>query len=453
MQEDDLLIQSIKKLRSLNVSDQEILLNLKELGVDEPKARTLLAQSKQTQNELLKETANLSETESEENVLLDEVMEDKTQVQSIKPIPEATQISKLWEKGILVTITQNLEEMQRLKKDIGLVVDSKVKESMEKERKKMQTLLDSQRILLGEKVNVELQGKEKEITEIINSKIQELTELAKEIQANLQDIERLKIGQQQVLKEFEVKKQELIQTKNKMVIEMNSELIKEKSSAEEILNQLKEKLGEIDNRVDKSLELESKIVEGLVADAEDQITQLKDEKKSELSADIEAELEKLEVIRKKIDPDKLQEKIKQLDLFKKQIEQAFTGKEQEIELFKQQLQVKSMEAAKEAAQEKVSESAAIVRKEMDVEGFKTQMKGLEEFRKQFVNALQENTDQFNEKLTMFNESTVQMMKEYDSRVKKIDSKIEELDTFAKNFAQELGLVLDELIKKEKNKKK
>ena len=471
MNEDDLLVNSIKKLQALNVSNDEILMNLKEMGVSESKARELILKSKPAQNELLKdkhpETQEMESTETEEDQeskAMSEAMEEeegqgKVSVSSSgksKPGNKAStgksDMSKLWEKGILVTVTQNLEEMQKLKTDIEKVIDAKVRESAEKERKKMQVLMESQRNLLSAKVNSELEGKEKEITEIIDSKIAELSSLGSEIQENLQAMEDLKKEQERVLKEFAGKKEELVQTKTKIIVEMNSELIKSKSSAQEVLGQIKDKLAEIDTRVDKSLELESKIVEGLIADAEDQITQIKEDKRKELSGEIESELEKLENVRKKIEPEKLQERIKELSRLSKEIEEKFSAKEKDIELFKQQIEVKAVQSAKNAMEEKISESAADIKREMDVDGLKKKMGEVEDFRKQFVQSMQFNIDKLNEKLKVFNDSTTHMMEEFEVRVKKIDSKIEELDTFEKNFASEMGLAVEELIKRDKDKR-
>ena len=46
MDKKEVLLDSIKKLITLNVSEREILLNLKDIGVDDEQAKDLLSEAK-----------------------------------------------------------------------------------------------------------------------------------------------------------------------------------------------------------------------------------------------------------------------------------------------------------------------------------------------------------------------------------------------------------------------
>ena len=78
---------------------------------------------------------------------------------------------------------------------------------------------------------------------------------------------------------------------------------------------------------------------------------------------------------------------------------------------------------------------------------KAQVRELEEFKAQFVNAIKANAERYNAKIKRMNEQSQKMEKQFLLRVEKIDKKIAELDAFEKVFAKEMGISLEKMLKK------
>ena len=137
MDREKLMLTSIKKLIDLNVSEDEILLNLKEIGVSEEEAKGLIKKAGGFKKTALEEVAE-KEPEKETKVNIGKVIEKE--LSTIEPKEEPKKESKLftfeqkygkdvepaisglWEKGVLVTVTDKLEEMKKLKKDIEKIL-------------------------------------------------------------------------------------------------------------------------------------------------------------------------------------------------------------------------------------------------------------------------------------------------------------------------------------------
>ena len=64
--------------------------------------------------------------------------------------------------------------MEKLKEEIDTVIDAKVSQLLEKEVKKMEVLMDSQRNLITNKVDSTLETKSRQIETMIDTKIAEL---------------------------------------------------------------------------------------------------------------------------------------------------------------------------------------------------------------------------------------------------------------------------------------
>lgn len=474
MQEEKMLMKSIKRLIDLNVSDKEILLNLKDIGVDEEKARELIAKAKgltaapkmekqgkgkrkevveKPPAEEVEELAEELAGEKEEKVSGEEIEKAKQRMIARKKVTKSKPaISELWKKGILVTVTQKLEEMKKLRKELDAVLDEKVQKTTEKELKKMQILMDSQKTLLTEKVTSQLESKASEIEDVIDIKIAEMNALNKEIKKNLEAAEMKRAEQKNILEGFDKTKKELEELKNSLLSEMNSELIKEKSNIEEVLEKATGKINEMEGRVDKTLELESSIVDGLVGDTEAKIEKITEEKREELVAGIEEEIAKMEEIRGEIDPQRIKEKIGALEEKKEELEVLKNNVADETLGFVSGEMRKLKEENRKEIQEFKKALVDEVKKEVDLVGIKAERENLEVFKKQFVNTISKNVEKFNSSVNETNSKASEMVEQFNVRADYIDEKIKELDAFEKNFAKEMGLKIEKLTEKKSKAK-
>ncbi|MEK6972807.1 MAG: hypothetical protein AABW72_02090 [archaeon] len=454
MDREKLMLTSIKKLIDLNVSEDEIILNLKDIGVSNEEAKELIKKAggfKKTaleeiaEKEPVKTNVNLSKVIEKELSAIEPKIEQPIQAKPAfsfekyaKDVEPA--ISGLWEKGVLVTVTDKLEEMKKLKKDIEKTLDEKVSAAVESERKKMAVVSESQKTLLIEKVNSQLSMKSEEIEDIINSKITEMGNLNTEIKRNIEELKLKQQEHKEILDDVERKKIELMQVKDRILADMNTELIKSKSEVEEAVGKIESHLQELDQRVERTLSLESEVVEGLVNSTEKKIVEIQNEKRQELTDAVSLEIKRIEEVRAKIDVDKITAKIKQLE-----------GDKQELETYKMVLEETIEQAILDNLENYKKKFVADIRKEARIEEIKNAQENLSVFQKQFVSTIDRNVEKFNKSIEDLNKKTGGILKEYGARRKLIDNKIDELSRFEKNFAKEMGIAVDLLVEKKGKK--
>ena len=372
-----LLVKSIRELLALNVSNEEITLNLKEVGVKGDEARRLIGEAMQDEKPAEKtmpvekikfigkekpaEKEKPVETKSEEKenrnrrqrtleakaekieaererateelaseivepaeetispddlateitvekkpkkvlepktdlgYILDQINASAKQPTEIflKPIVEAKvvstppvadlQVSELWEKGILATINNRLSEMKELKEEIDSALDKKVAEANKREMGKIKVLLDSQRLLLVSKVDSELEVKAKGFAEMIELKLREMKEINKEVS---EEIEKFKQAENRNKVNEQARSEKLAevdQIKKTILSSLNTELIKTRSESREISEKMDKKLEEMDDRINKTLQLENQIVEGLMKETEKKMAEMLEKKKAHIS--------------------------------------------------------------------------------------------------------------------------------------------------------------------------
>ncbi len=339
---------------------------------------------------------------------------------------ESTEISKLWEKGILTTVNSKLREMKRLKEELDAVLDEKIDAAAKRELGKIKLLFDSQRTLLVSKVDAEIEAKANAFAEMIEAKLQGMKETSKETEALLEKLR----AEKQSMKEEEAsigeRLQELDAIKQRLVADANAEMIKAKSQIEQFLSEAKKKLADMDDRINKTLQLESEIVEGLAKDAEAKIEQrLEGEAigrlKKSLAKDIDARIEqRLQGKTPGLDPETIAQ-LKQFNSRRLELENEMREKLDSIEALQ-----------------------AAIKREFKPEQFAEQMKRLELFRNRLSASIEGNVENFNEAVKRFNETMKISERQINLRIEKIDRKLAELDAFEKNFAKEMGIALDKL---------
>jgi len=445
------VLDAVKKLLALNVSEEEIISNLKEVGLNEKNALTIIRKAKgmplsqekkeveEDSGAVLRQVAeslaeSLGEEEKEEKKeeieettekatleeefkKMKEKSEEKTEKEEKKEkeLPEikiekpvkGINLTKLWEKGIITTVNQNLEEMKKIKTEIEKVIEEKTAKAVEKEKERIRILLDSQRALLIDKVNSTLKEKEAELMQTIDLKIQELKGINEEIKGNLTEIIGIEERNKALMAELEEKKAELNELKRKLVSEMTAEILKGKSEAKEFLEKAKIELSEIDDRVNKTLALESKIAEGILTDAKEKIDSLALEKSEEIERELKNRIKELEELKKKFDVKEIEKAINKFKEESSKLSLSGSTNLQEIQTLKEELNL-----AKD----------------------------------QFLNIIEKKVSEFNNQIKKMNETIALLEKQSNEKLALVDKKIAELNAFEENFAKEMGLIVDELIK-------
>lgn len=282
-------------------------------------------------------------------------------------------VDDLWKKGIVVAVNSRLSEMKKLKEDIDSIVQEKVDSSVRKELQQFKVLLDSQKGLLLSSNKAALEEKQREITFIIDAKIAELRQYNKQLSENLVAMEQAKSEQQVALQQIQQTLEDAKKVKVQLVVEMNSELIKSKASAQAFIEQSDKHMKDLDDRINRTLELEKNIAEGMLQQAEQKIESLTMQKADELVEELEVKLNKLKSIESELNPEIIQQKIQVLD----------------------------------------------------------------EFKKQFVVTMKDNINQINSSINELNQKNSELDSQIREKILVIDAKIEELSRFEKDFTNAL----------------
>jgi F0F1-type ATP synthase membrane subunit b/b' len=196
----------------------------------------------------------------------------------------ASDLGALWEKGIIVAVDAKLKEMKELKKDIDKVINAKVAKAMEKERQKIGVLFESRKALLTNKIDANLEAKGEEIKAIIEKRLDEIKALNLQTKEDLDKVEAKRV----LVKELYSKTNQVLQETQ----ESTALLKKDVTLA---LEDAKQKVAKLDERVSRTLELESRITEGLVSEARDKMEKEIDGKMVNVEKEIRKKVESMEL--------------------------------------------------------------------------------------------------------------------------------------------------------------
>ena len=459
------VLDSVRKLLSLGISDNEVLDNLRDVGISEKDAREMLQEVKSTPasqaeiDEAIEES--MEAPAKEEKYVPEKHSAEKSASKKQQPslrAPSSQNIEKLWEKGILATVDSKLEEMKDLNDSIKSVIAAEVQKETSKGMKKMMVVLESQRSLMAEKINAELDKKTKEVQETIISQTKNLAKMNELSMDNINKLEALRKTNETLFSLIDDKLKELEKTKSRLISEMNSELISAKSQVEEFIIDAETKRQGIDARINRTLELESKITEGLLKNAEQKIDNMSIEKSEELEREVHKKISQLDEMIKAVNPEGIQRKINELRSLeerlsedsKKQIEQLFYSFTPKLE---KELKQKLNEV--DGLVEKRTKEIEKLKDEVDIEAIDSTMDELDVFKKQFVETVKKSVSEFNEAKKSITELMQQREKALDDAIKKIDGKIKEMNEFERKFAEEMGLLIGEAAEQqtEKSEKK
>ncbi|MFA4907431.1 MAG: hypothetical protein WC602_04115, partial [archaeon] len=238
-------------------------------------------------------------------------------------------------------------------------------------------VFDAQKTLIIDKTNSALESKSSEIAKKIEERISKLKEIDSEIKHDLEKVEKANEMNARMATSVSLKLEEISKTKSELVREMNSELIKSKSELEEYRGQIEaflkdaqSGLVDIDQRLNSTLQLQSRIAESVLKEARDKIDKLALQKNQQLEQQLRNQLSEVLALKQKIDPQKLESEFHDLFALK------------EVEWNKQ-------------VQNKIAEIEKI-KKELDPTELLEKMRDLDQFKGQFVQVVDKSIDEVNE---------------------------------------------------------
>ncbi len=507
MDKEQIIRDSVRKLVELNIPDKEIIYNLKNVGIEEDKARRVLQEtkdevagkrpaqqassSKQPSPPPAKPVPEQKERSFEGDDLYSEAYEELEEERQPrvtvkeKPInnpsyssPQASDktMSELWEKGIMATVDAKLGEMQKLKDELDAILDAKIQERLRIEVKKIETVFDSQKVLLSNKIDMHLQSKADEIHKVVESKAREMEDLYAKAREEMLKVQREKQETQKMLSEITGKLEGLEMVKNRMISETNASIIQAESGFSDFMEESKAKRQELEERINRALQLESKITEGLIQNANQKIDSLALEKEGELTKQLQAKMREIDEMVAQVDPKSINDRILSLkelekELVKRQkeidksIDNRFEGVKNEFNQFKKdvaKLEDSNLgELKKEYAasiddlfaenivewNKKLKEKRREIedmKKQMDLEKFNATMEALDIFKKQFVKTIKVSIDDYNKTKAELADAIIERDRNINDYLKKIDAKMAELSDFEKKFAKDVSEILEKM---------
>ena len=422
MEKSGAILESVKKLVAMGVSDMEILDNLVGMGSTKSEAEELLrvaknapAEEKQKmESDVLSSAGFEEEALSKSSIVPALDLSGKNQEDDFSG--REKKMLELWEKGILATVDSKLSEMEKIKREIEHSLEKKAQAAFEKESKKLSSVFESQRVLAAEKANSALDQKKKEFESLVDAKIAELKKLNSLSDEYLKKLDSQSKFNQALIEEIDSKVSGFEELKSRFLSEFNRTLADYSSKVEVFIKQSEDKRNELNQRINRSLNLETKIVEGLLTDAQNKIDNLAISKAAELEGVINS---------------RISEKSQSL-------EAVFSGEQKKMNRFFLDTKKEVEEVVKKIEQKE---------RQIDVERVKATMEELEVFRKQFVSNIKKMSESFEKAKKELSELIETREEIIEKKVKLIDAKMEELSAFEKGFAEEMGIAIETLVAK------
>ena len=452
MPKNEALLKDIKKLIDLGVSEEEIVLNLKEVGISDNVAKQLISQVKAPDKEQEEEREEVpiltdafpkrgksSQIRVEEEIIEGKEFEEKPKQEGIDAEKEFKKIAEqaekalkhskekgkerkepssiervssqdIWARGILTTINAKIDEMGRIKGEIAGIVDQRIENSMGKEREKIKALFES---------------KQQAFSSSIDSKFaelkQSLDQTSRNLNEKLQKAESAKQLSQDTLSQINSKIDEMNKLKQKFLEQTASESAKQQGEIKKFMENSKRELQEMQQRLDRALELITKLTEGLVQSSEQKFNELWKQKEKDTDKVLEKKLSNLMQLQKATDTGALEQKVRKLN-------------EETLRELTNQLNQLKLSVLEEIEKAKSSES---ITKKID-----EKIAELEGFKKQFFNVIERNTSSLNKTRDEMYSELAQAQKKLQEKANLVDAKMLELEEFEKTFAEEMGVILE-----------
>jgi hypothetical protein len=239
----------------------------------------------------------------------------------------------------------------------------------------------------------------------------ELKNLSNVTIANMKKIDLEEVENKRMLQEIDSRFKDLDRTKATLIASMDKTISETKAKLDNSLEDMQKKVSDMDSRVNRSLQLESKVTEGLLKDAQAKIDKLQLSKEEELSREINKRLSELDAIRMKVKPEEVEKRISQMDHIKATIDDEIKAKLDELTNYN--------------------------RKQMQ-----TVTDELNIFKEQFIATIGKNVDAFNRAKSEFAEMVKAKDEAVQQKLSLVDAKMKELDEFEKSFADEMGVIIE-----------
>jgi len=325
-----IILESVRKLIALDLSDSEIIKNLREVGIDSKDARKILDEVKgikpnKPKMKLVEKPLPKPEPENDEDNFMGLLPENEDEL--IKKLeagiedPEDKRQREAWEKAVMHTVNQKVQEMKSLKKDLDAVLDKKIKAGLDKEYKKIQILLNSKSTLLSEKLKSQLETKKQEVDELLAKRVVDIVRINQDMKQSLLEIEQWETKHKKMHAEIQEIDRKIQRVKTEGLDQLYAKSTGSIQKLEEHSAQTKKEIGETleftKKQINERLELTLKDIDSKIGTATREINLAKQAAEKGISTarqEAEKEIKKESTAAKNEFRQALQGNIKELDL-------------------------------------------------------------------------------------------------------------------------------------------
>ncbi|MBM3282382.1 MAG: hypothetical protein FJY86_03530 [Candidatus Diapherotrites archaeon] len=482
MPNQEAIIANIRKLEGMGLHGEELIKQLESMGIPRTQAERWIREANQTSGEIDLSTMNnrpTRQTNSTRTITIpipaneNKITNENPRVSSayVSPNPPSSPLAteKLWEKGILSTVDAKLGQMERLKKELDDVIETRIQAHYDSMEKKLEALFEAQRELYKFKMDAQLDAKTKEVEEILDQKINDIKTLNLSTQEDLQRIKGQKMIIEDMAKEFSEKTSNLETTKKAILQDVGEKLEELETKVNELMSETESRVQNVENRATKTLELEEKITSNLSVQMEEQANKIVEEKVEDLRMEIKKEIVELKKLGADLASKDIQEVVQEfkdmnttLEKTKKGIDELLEQKTRDIDKAMDQ-KLNSIDKIVNTKMETIvnekeqSFSKKVEVQSMDVNSLKrelgqklleteTRMQALDGFQKQFLETLKKSNAEREDLMSTLKKKIDTFDARMDEKISIVDQRLKQLDV----VVGELGNLLMQLKSQQAN---
>ncbi|MCX8189639.1 MAG: hypothetical protein N3F05_00190 [Candidatus Diapherotrites archaeon] len=207
-----IILDSVKKLISLDLSDDEIIKNLRDVGINEKEAKELIAQAK----------AEGTETKAK--------VPSENRAGRDFPSGFEGKAVELWQNAVINMVNKKIDE--------------KTAAQFEAEKNKFIALIDSKIVFTTQKVMSDIEQRQKEMEEILTAKINEIKTIAEKHNQVVEELKEAIADKDKFLEDLNEAKKNVDKAKEE------AEMLKE-SIEKDVKERIAEMMKEIDEKSEK----------------------------------------------------------------------------------------------------------------------------------------------------------------------------------------------------------
>lgn len=468
----DAILENIRQLKKMGLTDEALLIELQETGIPKAQAERWLRQARDgtsdaTQKEMQQSPPTLSTTTTQPNYPTSPPSNQATTTPIVTPpkptitptydAPKPdTSIEKLWEKGILNAVDSKLSQMEKMKNELDNVIEGKIENHYAVMEKKMEALFDAQRELFRFKMDATLDSKTKEIEQVFDGKINEIKTMNLATQEDLQRVKGQKMIIQDLMADITGKTESLEQTRRMIIDDASRKLENLQEKVNELVQTTDERVRDVEMRATKTLELEEKITSGLTEQVETQADRILEKKVLDLREEMRGEIVQLKKLGTDLASQDIQKTLqdfvqlnKEMESRKKEIDELVTKKSREMDAMTEKktldidkivnLKMETIVSNKEQEFFKKieDESSQLVKTHREISQkileIETTMQNLDLFKKQFLDIVkkanqerEDETIQLKKKMDSFDARANEKVELVENRLKQLDAVVSQL---------------------------